>query len=625
MFNNIDKLLKKIIVVTLIATSLIYLYTAGFGLFSALTQRALLITLLCPTVFLTYELKFKGKANTFTKIIDYLMMSGFLVSGIYILVVWRDRMTRAGTPPFMDIVMGSIMIILILEITRRVAGKFLTLTAGLFLIYALFGPYFPTLIAHRGETWSRLVTFMYTTTEGIFGIPLGIAATFIIVFVIFGAFLESFGGGQWFVDASYAIAGRFRGGPAKSAILASGLMGMISGAPAANVATTGAFTIPLMKKTGYKPHEAAAIEAVASTGGIFTPPIMGAAAFIIAEYVRIPYSSVVVAAIVPAFLFYLALMLTADARAIKNNSIGLPSSELPNLKDVMRERGQFAIPLVFLVGAIMMGWSPMRAGFWSIIIVLAVSFAGKLTRPAIKDILIALEKGSRQVIPIVCACATAGLIVGVISITGLGAKLSYTMINLAAGNLYLAAIITAVIAIILGCGMPPTAVYVIMATVLAPPLIQLGAQPLPAHLFIFMFSALGALTPPVAITAYTGAAIANSDPNKTGLTAFRFGLTGYVIPFMFLISPAVILQGDTTSIMIDVTSALVGILCLVASLEGFFIKSWLRIPRVLLGISSVILLYPGITTDILGIATITIAIIANKFLEKKKDYESMII
>lgn len=619
MISNADTLLDKIVKLVFIVTSLIFSYTAGFGSFSDLIQRALLITLLCSTVFLTRPLKISGKSNVLTKTLDVLLTVCFVVSGVYIMVIWQDRILKSGSVPFTDVIMGTIMVLLLLEITRRTVGKFLTVTTVIFLLYALFGPYLPSALSHRGESWSRLITFLYTTTEGIFGIPAGIASSFIIIFVIFGAFLETFGAGQWFVDTSYAITGRFRGGPAKTAILSSALMGMISGSPAANVATTGTFTIPLMKQTGYKPHVAGAIEAVASTGGMFTPPIMGAAAFIMAEYLEMPYFEVAKSAIVPALLYYLSLMLAVDSIAIKNNLMGLPPEKLPSVKKTMQDRGYFIIPLLFLITMIVAGWSPMKAAFWATIIVFLVAFIKKETRPSIKLILKALEDGAKQVVPIVATCATAGIIVGVISITGLGAKLSYTLISISQGNVFIGAIFAAIITIILGCGMPPTAVYIILATILAPPLVEMGVHPVSAHMFIFMFACIGALTPPVAITAYTAAGIANSDPTKTGLRAFRLGLVAYIIPFMFLVSPSMLLVGDTLEIITTVFSSLVGILCLVSSIEGYFLQHWCTLPRVLLGIAALLMLKPGVMTDMIGLGLILVSIFLNGIFSRKVD------
>jgi TRAP transporter 4TM/12TM fusion protein len=606
----VAKIQKTFISALLLLASIIFLYTAGFGTFSAMTQRALLMALLSPIAF--FSLK-KGDKSHEKNIFNMILAVTIMVVNIYVILVWQDRVMKVGTTPLADVIMGSILVLLVLEATRRTNGLFLMLTAAFFIVYALFGPYFPAFMAHRGETWARLVNFLFMSTDGIYGIPMDVAATFIIVFIIFGAFLETFGGGQWFVDMAYAVAGRFRGGPAKTAIIGSGLMSMISGSPAANVATVGTFTIPLMKKVGYKDYVAGAIEAVASTGGMFTPPIMGAGAFIMAQYLEKSYGAICVAAIVPAFLYYLALMFVVDARAVKEGLVGLAKQELPSLRDVMRERGHLGLPIVFLITVIIMGWSPMRSAFWATLLTLAVSFLRKLTRPDWKRIITAFESGSRQSVQIVITCAAAGIIVGTFLITGLGAKLSYTLIAFSQGNLYLAAFWSALIAILLGCAMPPTAVYIILVTILVPVLTKLGAVPIAAHIFIFIFSCVGAITPPVAIAAYCAAALAESDPNKTGWLAFRFGLPAYIIPFMFIAAPAVLLQGTPGDILIAVIAETIGILALVAALEGFMLIHWNRVSRCLMGLAAIFLLFPEIITDLIGLAVIGGALVVNKF------------
>ncbi|HHW02496.1 MAG TPA: TRAP transporter fused permease subunit [Thermoanaerobacterales bacterium] len=617
--NKADNFLNALIKGMFIVNSLIFIYISGFGSFSDIVQRALLLILLCSTIFVTHGLKIKGKQSAWTRILDLLLATGMIISGVYVMAVWQERILKSGISPVSDVVMGTMAVILILEATRRTTGKFLAVTVLLFIIYALVGPYMPGFLAHRGETWDRLITFLYMTTEGIFGVPLGIAASYIIMFVIFGAFLESFGAGQWFVDTAYAITGRFRGGPAKTAILSSALMGMISGSSAANVVTTGSFTIPLMKKVGYKPHVAGAIEAVASTGGMFTPPIMGAGAFIMAEYLGMPYLQIAKAAILCAVLYYFSLMLTADAIAVKSKLMGLPPESLPNIKKVMHERGFYAIPILLLIFMIIKGWSPMKAAFWCILIIILIAFFTKDNKPSLKLMLNALENGSRQTVSVVATCSAAGVIVGIISITGLGAKLSYTLLSVSNGNVYLAAIISAIITIILGCGMPPTAVYIILAAVLAPPLIKMGILPIAAHMFIFIFSCVGALTPPVAITAYTAAAIADSDPSKTGWTAFRFGITAYIIPFLFLLFPSLLLVGNAFEIITTTISSMIGICCLTAANEGFFIWRWGTAQRILLGIAALLLLKPGILTDAIGLLLIFAAILSRH--RRTKEYD----
>ena len=611
-----DKLRGRLCKALYIITSLIYLYTAGFGAFSEMTQRALLITICGFTIFLSKPFKIKQEQNPLTRALDWLMAFGFTAAGIYIMMIWNDRVSKVGAIPTQDVVMATVMIILLLIATYKATGWPLVITCIVFLIYTAAGPYLPSILSHRGESWSRTANFMYVSTGSIFGVPAGIAATYIISFVIFGAFLERFGAGQWFVDLAYAGTGRYRGGPAKTSVVSSALMGMISGSPAANVVTTGAFTIPLMKRTGYKDFEAAAVEAVASTGGMFTPPIMGAAAFMMAEFLGIPYMAVAKAAIVPALLYYLSLLLVVDSIAVKSHLVGMPKGQLPDAKEILLKRGQLGLPIIFVIAVILMGWSPMKSAFYGIIAVILVACLKKETRPNAATFIDALESGVKGVANIVISCAAAGIIVGVISMTGLATKLSYTLVSISGGNLLIAAVLTAIITIILGCGMPPTPTYVILATVLVKPLTEMGATALSAHMFIFMFSCIGALTPPVAITAYTAAAISKSDPNVTGFRAFRMGLVAYIIPFIFLSSPAILMQGNTLEVTLAVVTATLGIFCLTAAVEGYMFQYWSKLTRVLMGAAAILMLIPGSVTDIAGIVLIAAAWVLNKFVFK---------
>ncbi|QBP43189.1 TRAP transporter permease [Paenisporosarcina antarctica] len=599
---------------TLILNALIALYTAGFGLFSAMDQRGIHWLLLSVSLFLLYKPK-EGLNIIYKKIfysMNLIFILGALISGVYLLMFWEDRTLRLGVSSVWDFVMAIVMIVIVLEATRRKTGNALTMVTLFFLAYAIYGPYFPGITAHSGVTLERLSNFLYFTTEGIFGIPLGISATFIIVFVLFGSFLEKFGGGQWFIDISYALTGRFRGGPAKTAVVSSGLMGMLSGSPVANVATTGTFTIPLMKKVGFNGRQAGAIEAVASTGGMITPPIMGAGAFIMAEYLGVPYMEIAAVAIIPAFLFYVALLLNVDSLAVKQGIVGMEKSQLPKVKDVMKTRGHLALPLLFLIIMILIGWSPMKAAFWSIIVSIIIAFYKTITKPTLKSILQALENGSNEVISIAAACASAGIIVGVISISGIGAKISFALVDLSQGNVLLALLLTMLITIVLGFGMPPTAVYIILVAIVVPPLVDLGVTPIGAHMFLFFFSTIAALTPPVAITAYAAAAIAKSDPNKTGITAFRLGILAYIIPFIFVFSPSLLLQGSTASIVIAIFTAILGVCCLVAGIEGYLLMRWKAIPRVFLVVTSLLLLDDGWKTDMFAIAGVILAILIQK-------------
>ncbi|MDF2676155.1 MAG: transporter fused permease subunit [Bacillota bacterium] len=409
--------------------SAIFIYTAAFGMFSVTTQRALMLLLLGPVVFLSYASEEKDDTLEVKplNLFNTLMALALVVANVYVIMTWKDKILMTGESTLIDLVIGTILIIVILEATRQSTGLFLAATAVICIIYAMFGPYMPGFIAHRGETWERIVNYLLTSPDGIYGTPLGIAASYVIIFVIFGAMLEVYGGGQLFIDVAYSAAGRFRGGPGKAAIVASALMGMISGAPAANVSTVGTFTIPLMKKVGYDPDVAAASVSVAATGGMFTPPIMGAGAFIMAEYLGVPYLNVCIAAIVPCVLYYLALFLLVDAQAVKSGLVGLPASELPDVKKALKERGQLGLPIIFLFAAIIIGWSPVKAAFWAIVLTIMIGSLKKDTRPKFKDVLVALTKASRSVVPIVVTCAAAGIITGVFSITGIGAKLSYSL------------------------------------------------------------------------------------------------------------------------------------------------------------------------------------------------------
>lgn len=611
-----DKIRSGLCKALYIITSMIYLYTAGFGSFSEMTQRALLVTICGFTVFLKKPFKVKKGQNAVTRIFDWILALGFTAAGIYIMMIWNNRVSKVGTIPMQDVIMATIMIILLLIATYKATGWPLVITCIVFLIYTAAGPYLPSILSHRGESWSRTANFMYVSTGSIFGVPAGIAATYIVSFVIFGAFLERFGAGQWFVDIAYAGTGRFRGGPAKTSVVSSALMGMISGSPAANVVTTGAFTIPLMKRTGYKDFEAAAVEAVASTGGMFTPPIMGAAAFMMAEFLGIPYMAVAKAAIVPALLYYLSLLLVVDSIAVKSHLVGVPKNQLPDAREILFERGQLGLPIIFVIAVILMGWSPMKSAFYGIIAVVLVACVKKETRPTKETFIDALESGIKGVSNIVISCAAAGIIVGVISMTGLATKLSYTLVSISGGNIFIAAVLTAVITIILGCGMPPTPTYVILATVLVKPLTEMGATALSAHMFIFIFSCIGALTPPVAITAYTAAAISKSDPNVTGFRAFRMGLVAYIIPFIFLMSPAILLEGGMMDVVLAVITATLGIFCLTASIEGYMFRYWSKVNRVFLGIAAICMLIPGVLTDVIGISLVVAAFVLNQFVFK---------
>ncbi|MED4128368.1 TRAP transporter permease [Shouchella miscanthi] len=607
--------------IILIVNGLFALYTAGFGMLSAMDQRGIHWLLMSVSLFLMYEPKkeLSKVQQTISETVTFLFIMMASISGVYLLIVWEQRVLTVGTNTIFDLLMAITMIVVVLEAARRSAGKVLMLITLAFLAYALLGPYFPEPFDHRGQSIERLSTFLYLGSEGIFGVPMGISATFIIIFVLFGSFLEKLGGGKWFIDMSFSLTGRFRGGPAKTAIFASALMGMLSGSPVANAATTGNFTIPLMRKIGFKGYQAGAIEAVSSTGGMITPPIMGAAAFIMADYLGMPYQQIALAAIIPAVLFYVSLLLRIDSIAYKRKMWGLPKDQLPPIKETLLKRGHLAIPILFLLVMIAMGRSPINSAFWSIVIGVLISLLSKETRPSFRVLTHSLRAGSQNVMTIAAACAAAGIIVGVISITGLGVTISSVLLSFSQGNVGIALVIVMLITIILGFGMPPTAVYVVLVSILIPPLVQLGIPPIVAHMFIFYYSTLAALTPPVAITAFTAAALARADANQTSIEAFKLGLLAYIIPFMFVFSPALLLQGSASEIVVSSITSLIGVCCWVASIEGYLVRRWSWLNRGIFLLAAILLMFGGVTLGALAIGLIGLAFVIDKKNDRKEN------
>ncbi len=597
----------------LVASSLIFFFTSGFGSFSTLTQRALHWAFMGTAAFLLLSPK-----TALGKVAKYALAVVTLAASAYVLLTWRSRIFGTGGISTIDIVMGVAALAALLVAIKLTVGWGLTLTAGFFLVYAFWGPIFPGFLGHSGVKIPRLVNFLYLTAEGVFGVALGISSTYIIAFVIFGSVLSVMGGGEWFVDVAYALTGRFRGGPAKTAVVASALMGTVSGSPVANVVTTGTFTIPLMKRVGFPAKVAAAVEAVASTGGMFLPPVMGAGAFIMAEYLNVSYMVVAKAALIPAVLYYIALFLITDVRAVKSNLKGLPKESLPNVKDAVFKRGYHGLPLLFLIVMIIAGWSPMRAAFWASILAMLVGLVSmRNAKKWFGKLIEALYDASKQTVPIAVACAGAGIIVGVIGVTGLGTKIANGLIAFSGGNLVFGLLLTMVAAIILGTGMPVTAVYIILAATLVQPLVSMGAMPIAAHMFVFMFSAVAGLTPPVAITSYTAAGIAQCDPNEAAIQGFLYGLPGFIIPFISALSPALLMVGQPLEVAQAIVTALFGVCCLVAAIEGHFIYRWPLLLRLVMFAAALMLLDPGMVTDLIAIALVVLSFLVRPLLARK--------
>ena len=451
----------------------------------------------------------------------------------------------------------------------------------------------PSALVHKGTTLTSLVRILYITSDGIWGTPIAISVSYVVLFVVFGAFLEESGGGELFTDIAFSLVGKKSGGPARAAVVSSGLMGMISGAAVANVVTTGTFTIPLMKKTGYKPQVAGAVEACASTGGQFMPPVMGAAAFMIAQNVGSPYIKVAFAALLPALLYYVYLYIMVGLEAQKEGIRPLEDDEIPDLKDALKRRGHLLIPLVFLIGALVIGYSVGKSVVISTLMVIVVSFFKKETRLTLPKIINAMRKGVINSIPIAVACAAAGIITGVISLTGIGLRLSSVLIGFSGGNKYLMLLLTMLASIVLGMGLPTSAAYAILSVLTVPALTKIGIPALSAHYFIFFFGCISTITPPVALSAYAGAGIAQADPMKTGWNAFSMGFIGYIVPFLAVFSPAIMLAGSWYEVIICAVTDFSAVFALTYAWKGWLRGPLTVIERILLIVTAVANLYTG--------------------------------
>ncbi len=609
-----------LVTVTGLAMSGFHLYTSQFGLYSAVVQRsihllfALLITFLTASCFKGQD---KGKGSRIIgDIIDFGLMILSCFSLIYIISEYKELVLRGGAATTADLVYGGILIIIVLESTRRVLGSALPIITLVSVGYALLGHLIPGTWGHRAIDLEMFISYQYLTTEGLFTIPLGVSASFIFIFILFGAFLLHSGVGEFFIGFASSIAGHLRGGPAKVAVLSSATMGTISGSAVANVVSTGTFTIPLMKKIGYSATFSGAVEAVASTGGQFMPPIMGAAAFIIAEMIGISYLKVCVAAFIPALLYFYALFYMVHLEAVKRGMTGIPKDQLPSFKKEVVKRGHLVLPAIILVILLGLGYSPMKAGFWSILAVVAVSMLKKDTRMSVPTILKSLERGAVGSLQVVTACASAGIVIGVITQTGLGLKFSTLVISAAGGHLFISLIYIMITSLILGMGLTTSAAYILTVIIGGPVLVNLGVPVLAAHMFVFYYACLSTITPPVALAAFAGAGVAGSSPFKTGFTAVRLALVAYIVPFFFVYDPVLLWQGNIFRIAFSLFTALVGCTALGSSLEGYFFRSMNIIQRVLLFSGGIVLLKPGLYTDIVGFG-LTVTIFLWQFIQVK--------
>lgn len=608
----------KIVAIICICFSLFQIYTGLFGTLDAMIQRCIhlsfgicLVFLLCPTK------KSWVKEGRFHPI-DVILAVIAMIPPIYILVNYQQLILRAGTVTPVDAVVGLVGIIMVLEAARRIVGLPIVIVVLCFLAYGFLGPYMPGPLAHRGLTIKQMVGHLFFTTEGVFGIPLGVSSTFIFLFILFGAYLEKTGLGKFFIDIANAIAGWASGGPAKVAVISSALQGTISGSSVANVVGSGSFTIPMMKKLGYHKNFAGAVEAAASTGGQLMPPIMGAAAFLMAEFVGIPYMEVVKAAVVPAILYFLGVFLGVHFEAKKNHLEGPPRSQLPAWTKIMKEEGHLAIPLIAIIGLLASGYTPMKAALAGIFISIGTAMLRANTRMSFWDIVDGLVKGARGALGVIIACASAGMIIGIVTKTGVGLKLASALVTVASGNFMLLLLCTMLTSLILGMGVPTTANYVITSTIAAPALIQLGVPILAAHMFVFYFGIIADITPPVALAAYAGSAISGGDPLKTGVNASKLGIAAFIIPYVFVLSPQLLGIGATFgSVLFTTITAIIGMTGISGAMIGQFYCKANVLERLILLAGGLCLIDPQTLTDIIGIAILA-AVFALQYFRTKK-------
>lgn len=607
--------LKRLIVGIAFAGALFHIYYLGVSSMSMWPYRLFHLMFGELLVILTKPF-WSGKK---TKNMRGMLWDGVLFAAVLMVtayfIVNIDRLTATidFAPKIPDIVMCAFGVFILLEVTRRINGPAMPILAFFFIIYALLGKYIPGVAGHKGYPLGRLMTFEFGL-NGVFGTSIGVSSTYVILFVLFGAVLKKTGGGRLFIDIAVAALGKYRGGPAKAAIFASAGMGTISGTAAGNVVTTGTFTIPLMRRVGYDALFAGAVEAVASTGGQIMPPIMGAAAFIMAETLGVEYSVVARAAVIPAVLYFLSVYVMVDLEAKKRGLNGIPDKELPDVKLVLHEVGHLIFPILILLYFLFFtDSSPLRAAMVAIIASLAIAMLRKTTRYGAKDVVEMFANGMKDAIGVIMACACAGLIVGVLSLTGLGSKMAIIVVSLAGNSKLLALILTMIVTMILGMGLPTTAAYIICSSVVVPALIKLGVPMISAHFFVFYFACLSAITPPVAISSYAAAGITGASADKTGYKAFKIGSAAFVVPFMFVYSSALLMEGSILLILQAAVTASIGIIFFGCAISGWLVHRANYLVRFLLLAAAFLMIDQGLVTDILGILIIA----ASYGLQKK--------
>lgn len=584
--------------------SLFQIVSVVWGKLDPIQLLATHLSLILILTFLYYSFSKQSGTSATPTVPDYICSFLALGAGIYFYIHAErisERIPIVDPLSTMDIFVGFVFIVLSIEAARRTIGMPIVIIVLIGISYALWGHHLGGIIWHREFSFSEVVEDLAYSFNGLWGSPIAVAASFVYMFLLFGAFLQKAGAGEFFFQLSTALAGRTRGGAAKVAVIASAFFGMISGSPTANVVTTGSFTIPVSRRSGYKPSFAAAVEAAASTGGSILPPIMGSSAFLMAAITQIPYISIVIAAIIPGILYYTSLLAMVHFEAIRLDLPKANKEDIPKVSNALKEGWHYFIPLVVLLFFLLNGYSASRTGFYGVLAIILVSWFRKKTRMGVKQIFEAMVDGARSSIPVTTACAAAGLVISGIMSTGLGGKLTSVVLGLTEGMLLPTLILVMLICIILGMGMPVAAAYILTAMLAAPALMELGVSLMAAHLFIVYFSIFSAITPPVAVAAYAAAGIADSNPNKVGFEAVRLGLVGFIVPFMFVLEPALLLDGPPIEIFVSFFTAVIGVLALSAGVIGWLKQGTTTVERMLLITSGLLLIYPHVIFSGIGI------------------------
>ncbi|QQK74740.1 TRAP transporter permease [Salicibibacter cibarius] len=616
---------QKYRLITLIAflLSVYQIWSVIFSTLHPMNQMSLHLSFILMLTYLIYGYSKKTVLRNGPTVMDYIFVCLAFASGLYYAIHAERIVNRVSIMDPLtnsDIFFGLILVILSIEAVRRTIGFPIVVVVLVFLSYLLWGHQFTGILYHREFPPIEILEELAFSFNGLWGNPMAVAATFVFMFLLFGAFLQKSGAGNFFFDISSAIAGRTRGGAAKIAVLASAFFGSITGSPVANVATTGPFTIPMAKRIGYQSRFAGAVEAAASTGGSFLPPIMGSAAFLMVAVTQMSYTSIIVAALIPGILYYVALMGMVHFEALRKNLPKASDESIPKVKKVLKEGWYYFIPLVILVVFLVNGYSPSLTAFYGILAVIVVSWFRKSTRMGPRKIYEAMADGAKTAIPVTTACAAAGLVIAGIMTTGLGGKLTSIVLGFTQGMLFPTLLLVMVICIILGMGMPVAAAYVLTAMLAAPALIELGVPTLTAHLFIVYFSIISAITPPVAVAAFAAAGIAKASPNMVGFGALRLAIAGLVVPFVFVFEPALLMEGSPGEILLASVTAVIGILTIAAGLIGWLIKPANILERLILVPSGLMIIFPGFTTDFMGILLIAFVYILQR---SRKDIPSL--